>query len=159
MAKHYTAAAPTPIFAVTYVSNRKGIVPDETRDNTLTKKQETNKQEIIKTEAEIKKIEANIDERDTNSLDKLRTLKAKLKDLGGGTEQPTASNVPDTEYLVYSNVEIQPTSDTDLSQQSNWFLRDAEAEVTRDWPICKAKLIITCKFNDDGCNIQSFFML
>ena len=150
MAKHYTAEQPTPIFAVTYVSNRKGIVPDETQINILTKKQETNKQEIIKTEAEIKKIEANLDDRDTINLDKLRTLKAKLKDLGGETEQPTASNVPDTEYLVYSNVEIQAISDTDLSQQSNWFLRDAEVEVTRDWPICKAKLIVTCKLNDDG---------
>jgi hypothetical protein len=156
MAKHYTPEEPTPVFAVTFVSNRKGIVPepkDSTKptgiDNTV---------EIAKLKEEIKKLDEYISDiafSDSAFAGKEKARKEKsdleLKLAGLNlTSNNNKSKVLDTEYLVYSNVEIQPTSSSDLSIQSSWFLRDAEVEVTRDWPICKAKLIITCKLNDDG---------
>ena len=159
MSKFYTDKAPTPVFAVTFVSNRRGIIPDASKPQTpkkeLTPEQLKRVEElkiVIEQQNRIanrdnptRSVKATTESRDRNQAE-LDTLL-----LGAPQEQLIDTTTKDSEYLIYSNLQIQKTDDpTDLSQQSNWYLREAEVELTRDWPIQKAKLIVTCKLLDNG---------
>jgi hypothetical protein len=204
MSKFYTDKAPTPVFAVTFVSNRDGIIPsnkvNETPSNnkntpnpediindkypyaTGQKEKETELINLIKdfknnllpkikgdentkyTENVL--IDSFLDQEEAQefrkfknkSLNDLRQdlINFRQKNLKGFLNNINDKNVAtiptkDNEYLIYSNLQIQKTDDpNDLSQQSNWYLREAEVELTRDWPIQKAKLIVTCKLLDNG---------
>ncbi len=161
MAKYYTDAASTPVFAVTFVSNRDGIVStvDTTNDPNVQKRQDDiNKQiqDINKQIADKEKEKADtpiFSDRSYKILEKidreLKDLRANLEVLNDELKRITKA-IKDTEYLIYSNLEIKNVGGSDLSQQSNWYLTEADVELTRDWPICKAKLVVTCKLNDDG---------
>lgn len=204
MSKFYTDKAPTPVFAVTFVSNRDGIIPsnkvNETPSNnkntpnpediindkypyaTGQKEKETELINLIKdfknnllpkikgdentkyTENVL--IDSFLDQEEAQEFRKFRNkslndlrqdlINFRQKNLKGFFNNINDKNVAtiptkDNEYLIYSNLQIQKTDDpNDLSQQSNWYLREAEVELTRDWPIQKAKLIVTCKLLDNG---------
>lgn len=206
MSKFYTDKAPTPVFAVTFVSNREGIIPKEkvqTKGNTtnliidsapeefindkyvfsdgdvpggLKEKHQTliDDANFFKTTIIPYFTERALDKREFNantiykndilfdrkyigkSLNSIREKliefrKEQLKGYLNTTNLTLEPSTKDSEYLIYSNLQIQKTDDpTDLSQQSNWYLREAEVELTRDWPIQKAKLIVTCKLLDNG---------
>ena len=159
MAKFYTDKAPTPVFAVTFVSNRRGIIPDASKPQTPKKEltpEQLKRVEELKILLEQQNRIANRDnptaavKATTASRDKNQAELDTLL-LGAPQEQLVDTTTKDSEYLIYSNLQIQKTDDpTDLSQQSNWYLREAEVELTRDWPIQKAKLIVTCKLLDNG---------
>jgi hypothetical protein len=204
MAKFYTDKTPTPVFAVTFVSNRDGIIPlkkvNETSSNNKTpanpediindkylyatgqKEKETELINLIKdfknnllpkikgdentkyTENVL--IDSFLDQEQAQEFRKFRNKSlndlrqdlinfrnTNLKGFFNNINDKNIATIPtkDSEYLIYSNLQIQKTDDpTDLSQQSNWYLREAEVELTRDWPIQKAKLIVTCKLLDNG---------
>lgn len=161
MAKYYTDAASTPVFAVTFVSNRDGIVSTvETSNNPNIQKRVNDintdikalDEQIVQKEKEKSEVPVFSD-RSYKILEKIdreiKDLRAKVDTLKDELKR-ISRNVKDEEYLIYSNLEIKNVGGSDLSQQSNWYLTDAEVELTRDWPICKAKLVVTCKLNDDG---------
>jgi hypothetical protein len=204
MAKFYTDKTPTPVFAVTFVSNRDGIIPlkkvNETSSNNKTpanpediindkylyatgqKEKETELINLIKdfknnllpkikgdentkyTENVL--IDSFLDQEQAQEFRKFRNKSlndlrqdlinfrnTNLKGFFNNINDKNIATIPtkDSEYLIYSNLQIQKTDDpNDLSQQSNWYLREAEVELTRDWPIQKAKLIVTCKLLDNG---------
>jgi hypothetical protein len=168
MSKFYTDKAPTPVFAVTFVSNRQGIIPGDnptsTSVNTVSPEQAI--QDINKLKKRIENLQATKRLQENSSggaeaveavqkkIDELRAEIAKIQkdnNLLNTVNTDKKSSIKDSEYLIYSNLQIQKTDDpTDLSQQSNWYLREAEVELTRDWPIQKAKLIVTCKLLDNG---------
>ena len=184
MSKFYTDKAPTPVFAVTFVSNREGIIPKEkvqTSSKSTTPQQneeditnpdfkstdykegiEAGEKDLLNKIASIKKTQRNnptADEKkryDEALADYRKTLrefreKNMLPFYGPSNSSTPTIPTKDSEYLIYSNLQIQKTDHpTDLSQQSNWYLREAEVELTRDWPIQKAKLIVTCKLLDNG---------
>jgi len=216
MAKYYEDAASTPVFAVTFVSNRDGIVNSTdgqvtTSNNTNTNTQNSNQAKSIEdiTNADYKFSSDSIKQGYLVKVDRVnrfksqvidqfkrqgRTVTSNFKYVAGLTPEieefqgfslddlradlftyvdtnmkgylpsnvtaataveqdiksNTASKIKDTEYLIYSNLPIVNVGGSDLSQQSNWYLTEAEVELTRDWPICKAKLVVTCKLNDDG---------
>ena len=204
MSKFYTDKAPTPVFAVTFVSNREGIIPpkkvNEISSNnkntpnpediindkypyaTGQKEKETELINLIKdfknnllpkikgdentkyTENVL--IDSFLDQEEAQEFRKFRNKslndlrqdlidfrKRNLKGFLNNINDNNIAIIPtkDSEYLIYSNLQIQKTDDpNDLSQQSNWYLREAEVELTRDWPIQKAKLIVTGKLLDNG---------
>jgi hypothetical protein len=184
MSKFYSDKAPTPVFAVTFVSNRDGIIPKEkvqTSSKSTTPQQneeditnpnfkssdykegiEAGEKDLLNKIASIKKTQRNnptpdekkrYDEALTDYRKALREFREKNMPTFYGPSNSSTPTIPtkDSEYLIYSNLQIQKTDDpTDLSQQSNWYLREAEVELTRDWPIQKAKLIVTCKLLDNG---------
>ena len=186
MAKFYTDKAPTPVFAVTFVSNREGIIPKTAigkTGNTATNSTISNIEILNSKKAKIKEYEDDLakltsyagglitkdtlqkyyDQADykrtyetqtvANAITYVKTLISKAtNDLPNAETLSDAEKaLTDSEYLIYSNLQIQNLDDgKDLSQQSNWYLREAEVELTRDWPIQKAKLIVTCKLLDNG---------
>lgn len=189
MAKFYTDKAPTPVFAVTFVSNREGIIPKDNKTNKAIKTFEANPEDFINDKYPLFLTDNgpnSLKEKDLRLVNKIKGFKEfALPALGNDPTKTTAqgfsldslrkelndlrriqlpnyydttnsssgvsTNAKDSEYLIYSNLQIQKTDDpTDLSQQSNWYLREAEVELTRDWPIQKAKLIVTCKLLDNG---------
>jgi hypothetical protein len=184
MSKFYTDKAPTPVFAVTFVSNREGIIPKEkvqTSSKSTTPQQneeditnpdfkstdykegiEAGEKDLLNKIASIKKTQRNnptadekkrYDEALADYRKTLREFREKNMPTFYGPSNSSTPTIPtkDSEYLIYSNLQIQKTDDpNDLSQQSNWYLREAEVELTRDWPIQKAKLIVTCKLLDNG---------
>jgi hypothetical protein len=186
MAKFYTDKTPTPVFAVTFVSNREGIIPKAAigkTGNAVTNSSTSNVEILNSKKAKIKEYEDDLakltsyagglitketlqkyyDQADykrtyetqtvSNAIAYVKTLISKAtNDLPNAETLSDAEKaLTDNEYLIYSNLQIQKTDDpTDLSQQSNWYLREAEVELTRDWPIQKAKLIVTCKLLDNG---------
>ena len=204
MSKFYTDKAPTPVFAVTFVSNRDGIIPPKKVNEISSNNKNTpNPEDIIndkypyatgqkEKETElinlIKDFKNNLlpkikgdentkytknvlidsfqDQEEAQEFRKFRNKslndlrqdlidfrKRNLKGFDNNINDNNIATIPtkDSEYLIYSNLQIQKTDDpTDLSQQSNWYLREAEVELTRDWPIQKAKLIVTCKLLDNG---------
>jgi hypothetical protein len=214
MAKFYTDKTPTPVFAVTFVSNRKGIIPSNkdtiNKDGTVTPNKTNPNTQVEDITNDSYKFSSDIIKQGyLNKVNRIKTFKTtivaqakreKNQDYLSGTiyngglavddssffgysldslrqelinyerenaagylpantnisspSNPVSSEIDttkDSEYLIYSNLQIQKTDDpTDLSQQSNWFLREAEVELTRDWPIQKAKLIVACKLLDNG---------
>jgi hypothetical protein len=214
MAKFYTDKTPTPVFAVTFVSNREGIIPSNkdtiNKDGTVTSNKTNPNTQVEDITNESYKFSSDIIKQGyLNKVNRIKTFKTtivaqakreKNQDYLSGTiyngglavddstffgysldslrqelinyekenaagylpantninspSDPVSSEVnttKDSEYLIYSNLQIQKTDDpNDLSQQSNWYLREAEVELTRDWPIQKAKLIVTCKLLDNG---------
>jgi hypothetical protein len=184
MSKFYSDKAPTPVFAVTFVSNRDGIIRKEkvqTSSKSTTPQQneeditnpnfkysdykegiEAGEKDLLNKIASIKKTQRNnptpdekkrYDESLADYRKDLREFREKNMPTFYGPSNSSTPTIPtkDSEYLIYSNLQIQKTDDpNDLSQQSNWYLREAEVELTRDWPIQKAKLIVTCKLLDNG---------
>ena len=198
MSKFYTDKAPTPVFAVTFVSNRKGIVPEQrdiTKDGkttSLISTTETNPEDFFNEKYPLFSSDTgpkSLRQQDLDFIKKIKNFKAdtifglpslnndpnkiskngtgvslnslrdqlnkfreeKLPNYYNNTNSILKDTTKDSEYLIYSNLQIQKTDDpNDLSQQSNWYLREAEVELTRDWPIQKAKLIVTCKLLDNG---------
>ena len=161
MAKYYTDAASTPVFAVTFVSNRDGIVStvETSNDPNIQKRADDINNEIKALDQEVAQKEKEKRETPTfsdRSYKILEKIDREIKDLRAKVDvlkdelKRISRNIKDEEYLIYSNLEIKNVGGSDLSQQSNWYLTDAEVELTRDWPICKAKLVVTCKINDDG---------
>lgn len=168
MSKFYTDKAPTPVFAVTFVSNRQGIIPGDTPTSTLVKTipPEQAIQEINKLKKRIENLQATkrLQENSSGGAEAAEAVQRKINELQAEIDKiqkdnnllntvstDRKSSTKDSEYLIYSNLQIQKTDDpNDLSQQSNWYLREAEVELTRDWPIQKAKLIVTCKLLDNG---------
>ena len=168
MSKFYTDKAPTPVFAVTFVSNRQGIIPGDnptsTSVNTVSPEQAI--QDINKLKKRIENLQATkrLQENSSGGAEAVEAVQKKIDELRAEIDKiqkdnnllntvntDKKSSIKDSEYLIYSNLQIQKTDDpTDLSQQSNWYLREAEVELTRDWPIQKAKLIVTCKLLDNG---------
>ena len=187
MAKFYTDKAPTPVFAVTFVSNREGIIPKEkaqtSNNKTATSTPQQNEEDITNPDFKSTDYKEGIEAGEKDLLNKIALVKKTQRNNPTADEKkrydesladyrkalrefresnmptfygPSNSSIPtiptkDSEYLIYSNLQIQKTDDpNDLSQQSNWYLREAEVELTRDWPIQKAKLIVTCKLLDNG---------
>jgi hypothetical protein len=168
MSKFYSDKAPTPVFAVTFVSNRQGIIPGDnptsTSVNTVSPEQAI--QDINKLKKRIENLQATkrLQENSSGGAEAVEAVQKKIDELRAEIDKiqkdnnllntvntDKKSSIKDSEYLIYSNLQIQKTDDpTDLSQQSNWYLREAEVELTRDWPIQKAKLIVTCKLLDNG---------
>ena len=168
MSKFYTDKAPTPVFAVTFVSNRQGIIPGDnptsTSVNTVSPEQAI--QDINKLKKRIENLQATkrLQENSSGGAEAVEAVQKKIDELRAEIDKiqkdnnllntvntDKKSSIKDSEYLIYSNLQIQKTDDpTDLLQQSNWYLREAEVELTRDWPIQKAKLIVTCKLLDNG---------
>jgi hypothetical protein len=172
MAKYYTEQESIPCFAVTYVTNNKTQrliqeAPNKTASKAINEEDKPLVYAGVYTTADqynqqqeetrlVKTIKVNLlaltssRDRAEDVQTEINEYRKELADLRALARASLANTITvpaavDKEILLYSNVQICPTSNPQV-----WFLREAEVEISRDWPVCKAKLIITCQLDSKG---------